>query len=102
MCQATGESNFLADLEGLGEDSDEDMEEEERERKPPGGGLAVKTEDLDALDSDADDFDEDGQQKPAAKMEIDKDVPDFERLLSKIKGRWCWWWRWRMPRLAPV
>lgn len=83
---ATGESNFLADLEGLGEDSDEDVEEEERERKPPVGGLAVKTEDLDALDSDADDFDEDGQQKPAAKMEIDRDVPDFERLLSKIKG----------------
>lgn len=73
-----GDSNFLDDLEGLGEDSDKEEEEDEfgdeGNGKRPGGGLGggVKAEDLDSLDSS----DEEGAE---AMDEVGGCVPVYTR-----------------------
>jgi hypothetical protein len=79
----------LEDLEGLGEDSDEEEEgqEETGETGDSGqpGGVRVKMEldDLDSLDSDEERGGAGGLDE---KMKVEGDVPDFEKILSKISG----------------
>lgn len=92
-----GDNSFLDDLEGLGDDS-EDEENDEDGNGGGGGGAAngggmarVKAEDLDSLDSDAEDDDDmmedGGGGGKASKMKVEKDAPDFEKILHKIGGK---------------
>ena len=106
--QALGDNSFLDDLEGLGDDSeDEDNEGEGGGRNGgangAGNGMArVKAEDLDSLDSDDDDDMDDGEGgggDRASKIKVEKEVPDFEKILHKISGKWR---QWLMDGLALI
>lgn len=95
-----GDSDFLADLEGLGEDSDEEREEAvkaggDRVKKENGGSMSAHMKDLDDLDSDDENGDamEEGDGEPAiggggGVNAAATEVPDFEKILSKIAGAW--------------